>query len=408
MNEYYCSYPSLAMDVVMEAFETTEHQGFEPINLGKGMSSFNPFDRVNVQLSNTLLKDYIGYGDINGMMDLRLAICRYYQDWYNYDLTPDRVCITDGASGALTIALAMLLKPGGEVILPESCYPAYKVMVEILNGTCCLVPMKGCAIDLEALPQYISSQTQAIIINSPSNPYGAFLGQEELEAIASLGVPVIFDEVYQSLPLTDQFIPSAISYCDRHLIVNSLSKSLAIAGFRVGYLIVPEAQVKLMTNVKAVLNMCTSLPSQIIAAKLMPHWDLLVNQHCRMLRQNWDLFKQTAQDLGLSLRTHPQVGFFALVDVTKAEESAMALSLDLAQNHALCSTPGVDFHQSDNAFLRLNFACPSHHIEIGLSRLANYLMNAQFVANPSSITPRKSLPARSDRTYSASRCYEVQ
>lgn len=382
MNQYYCSYPSLAMDVVRKAFESSDRQELEPIDFGKGTSSFNPFDRVDVQLSNTLLKNHIGYGDINGIMDLRLAICRYYQDLCDYDLAPERVCITDGASGALMIALAMLLKPGGEVILPESCYPAYKVMVEILKGTCCFVPMKGDAIDLEALPNYISAQTQVIIINSPSNPYGLFLDLEELEEISNLGIPVIFDEVYQSLSLTDQFIPSAIHHCDRHLIVNSFSKSLAIAGFRVGYLIVPETQVELMTNVKAVLNMCTSLPSQIVATQLMQNWDILVNQHRRMLRQNWDLFKRTAQRLGLSLRTQPQAGFFALVDMMEVEGNVMEISLDLAQNYALGSTPGVDFHQSNNAFLRLNFACPSHHIEIGLSRLADYLMDAKFVANP--------------------------
>lgn len=374
MSKNYRFYPPLAMDEVMEAFSRANHHGLEPLNFGKGVSSFNPFDYVDTQLSSFNLGKHVAYGDINGLMSLRQAICRYYQEKFDYDLTPERVCITDGASGALTIALAMLVESGGEIILPESCYPAYKIFAQIFEANCRFVPLKdNRCIDIEQLPRLISKKTQAIIINSPSNPYGAFLREDELEAITSLGIPVIFDEVYQPLSLTDEAIPSAIQFSDRHIIVNSFSKSLAIAGFRVGYMIVPEAQTQLMTNVKAILNMCTSLPSQVVAETLLGHWDTLVNKHRLMLRDNWVAFKRVTDRLDLKLLSQPEAGFFTTIDISTTRQNAMQVALELARHHAISSSPGIDFQDRDSSFLRLNFACDARQIETGLARIADYL-----------------------------------
>ena len=374
MFDNYRSYPSLAMDEVMGVFEQVDHQHQEPINFGKGVSCFNPFDYVDASLNSENLRRHVGYGDINGLKSLRHAICRYYGEKFDYDLAPQRVCITDGASGALNIALAMLLATGGEIILSESHYPAYKVLAQIFEARCILAPIRDdYCIDVEQLPRFINHKTQAILINSPSNPHGAVLSADDLQAIARLGVPVIFDEVYQSLPLGAKPIPSAIHYSDRHMLVNSLSKSLAIAGFRIGYLIVPESHVQLMTNVKAILNMCTSLPSQMLAEKLFRHWDVLVGKHRQMLLGNWRTFEQMVHHFDLRLRSRPNAGFFALMDVAEANRDAMQVSHELARYYALGSTPGTDFQHYDNAFLRLNFACHPHQVKLGLARLANYL-----------------------------------
>ena len=359
----------------MAAFEGAEHRLIEPVNFGKGVSSFNPFEHLAADPAPLDFGAHTGYGDIKGLEGLRRLIARHYQEHFDYDLCPERICITDGASGALTIAMAMLMDgAGAELVIPDSCYPAYRVLARLFNARVRRAPMRdGGHVDLERLPQQLTRKTRAILIDSPGNPHGTYLSADELDALARLGLPVIFDEVYQPLALGEQIIPSAIHHADQHLIVGSLSKSLAIAGFRVGYLIVPEAQVALMTNVKAVLNMCTSLPSQVLAEHLYEHWDGLIDKHRAMLRQHWAIFRRTAAHLGLRLRGEPGAGFFALVDVADSGRDARELSLDLARNHALGSVPGIDFRDNDHAFLRLNFACPGHQIEPGLGRLAAYL-----------------------------------
>lgn len=369
----YSDYPALAMDEIMDMFANASHQ-HEPINFGKGVSSFNPFEHVAVQLNCDDLSKHVSYGDINGLFSLRQRICDYYRTYFNYELSPERVCITDGASGGLMIALAMLLETGGEIILPQSCYPAYPILAKIFAAQCRFAPLKAnYSVDIERLPQLISRKTKAILINAPSNPHGALLTQDELDALTNLGVPVIFDEVYQSLGLNYTPIPSAIHHTHQHFLVNSLSKSLAIAGFRVGYLIVPEQWAQTMTNVKAVVNMCTSLPSQTIADKLLQHWDGLITKHRALLRHNWVMFKQQTEQLGLELLTEPQAGFFALVDVSKARKPDMQIAQELVQHHAFGAIPGVDFQLQHPCCLRLNFACQTQQIQPGLQRLADYL-----------------------------------
>ena len=380
------SYPSLAMDEIMDIFGTSDDCVFNPIDFGKGVSSFNPLEHVDVELSSSCLAEYVPYGDIKGLMSLRKAICRYYQNNFDYDLSLERVCITDGAPGALMIAFAILLEDGGEIILPESCYPVYHVLTKILKAQFQLVPVKNnFCIDVEKLPDLISNKTRAILINSPSNPHGACLSLKELEAIGSLGVPVIFDEVYQSLSLSDEVIPSAINFSKGHFLVNSFSKSLAIAGFRLGYLIVPEEKVQVMTNVKAILNMCTSLPSQLLTECLLQHWDKLLKKHRAMLRQNWSIFQHTINALGLKLRSQPKAGFFALVDVADVHQDSIEISRELARYYALASVPGIDFQDSNHNFLRLNFACDSDQIKLGLFRLAQYLKFARKGLMPESL-----------------------
>lgn len=374
MQKHYRTYPPLAMDVVTQAFSEADHGTRQPIDFGKGVSSFNPFAYLDMHVLRTDLARCTGYGEINGLWSFRQAIARYYQETFHYDLSPARICITNGASGALSIAFTMLLQTGSEIILSAAYYPAYRVLAQMFGARCRFVPLNTRnAIDVERLPELITPNTRAILVNSPSNPYGAVSTADEIAYMTSLGVPVIFDEVYQSLSLNDDPIPSAITHADQHIIVSSFSKSLAIAGFRVGYIIVPESQIEQVTNVKAVVSMSTSLPSQLVAEQLFQQRDLLWREHRRMLQRNWQLFRRTAQRLGLRLRTHPAAGFFAMVNMTDVAQDSMTVALELVRHAALNSVPGIDFSEDDPHFLRLNFACPTDHIEPGLQRLATYL-----------------------------------
>jgi aspartate/methionine/tyrosine aminotransferase len=374
MHNDYKIYSPLAMDEIMNIFVNHQHDSLEPLNLGKGSSTFNVFDYVDIHLTSTKLAAHTAYGDINGLESLREAICRYYQEKFDYDLSPSRICITDGASGALTIAIGLLVETGDEILLPECCFPLYKIFTHLFGAQYRLIPLnENNCVDVEQLAKLVSAKTKAIIINSPSNPHGAVLSAEELEFISRLGIPVIFDEVYQSLSLNDAPIPSAISLSDQHFIVNSFSKSLAIAGFRLGYLIVPEKQIQLMTNAKANMNMCTSLPSQLLGEALLSHWDYLVANHRNMLINNWKIFKQASDEFGLKLLSHPKAGFFTIVDISETRQDSMTVATNLAKHFAMSTAPSIDFQNAKLDFLRLNFACPSEQIKPALQRLSAYI-----------------------------------
>ncbi|WP_156041506.1 pyridoxal phosphate-dependent aminotransferase [Chondromyces apiculatus] len=374
MRRHQKAYPALTMDRVM--IELGAHAGgdLEPINFCQASSSFNPFEHVDVSLSRDDLGKVTPYASLNGSLGLRRAICRQYREDFGYDLQPERVCITAGATEALLIAFAMLTEPGGEVLLAASHFPPFRCLAHMFGVQCRFAPVnERHALDVEQLSRLITPRTQAIVINSPSNPHGTALTAAELEAVASLDVPVIFDEVYQALALSDERIASAIAFSDRHLIVNSFSKSLSLAGFRLGYLVVPETQMGLVADVKATTSFSSSAAGQAVCEALLEHRVALLGEHRALLRERWRTFSEAAEALGLSLYPAPQASLYGLVDLAPFQRDSARVAVDLARNWAVGVAPGSDFQTPDPRFLRLNYAAPSSQIEPGLRRIASYL-----------------------------------
>jgi len=199
------------------------------------------------------------------------------------------------------------------------------------------------------------------------------LTSAELAVIAELGVPVIFDEVYQQLGLAGDDVPSAIQHSNRHLIVNSFSKSLSLAGYRVGYLISPESETGRVVDVKATTSFSTCSISQTVVEKLLPHWVHLISIHRSFLRKRWQQFATAAQECGLTLLGSPAGGLYGLLDVSECGRSSASIAMELAREYAVAVDPGDDFGSPDPGYLRLNFAGPSQTIEPGLQRIADCL-----------------------------------
>jgi aspartate/methionine/tyrosine aminotransferase len=367
-------YPALYMDKVMQALNQAQQRTMAVINFCQAGSSFNPFDRVDGQLSHRDLATYTAYAPFQGTLGLRQAIRRFYQEKFDQDLALEQICITAGATEALTVAFGMLTKPGGEIILAASHFPPFRCVAHLFDVQCRFAPVNECnCLDVTQLPKLITPKTQAIVVNSPSNPHGAVLSAAELAAIADLGVPVIFDEVYQALGLDTSPIPSAIGHCDRHLLVNSFSKSLSLAGLRIGYLIAPPDQVDRMLDVKATTSFSTNAPGQMLVERLLPHWDSLIDNHRAMLQQQWQQFAQTAHSLGLALLPKPQAGLYGLLNIAASGLNSAEVALALARDFAVGVAPSIDFQTPDPGFLRLNYAAPLAQIEPGLRRIADYL-----------------------------------
>jgi aspartate/methionine/tyrosine aminotransferase len=374
MRQYHIQYP-LAMDEVWRLFQRNSPEHLRPLDLGRGVSSFNVLNHIDLRLTQGELRKHTAYGDINGLPSLRAGIARLYAEQFDYELDPRRICITDGASGALMLVYALLSGNGQQVILPDASFPIYRIYANLFKMQYQLAPLhpENQHVDLAALERKITPDVAAVLINSPSNPHGAVLTAEELATLAALPVPVIFDEVYQALPLHDRIIPSAITYSKNNFIVNSFSKSMAIAGFRLGYLIVPESYIEQVSNAKASINVCTSLPSQLIGELLLRKWDELISKHRSMLQKNWREMQRQVAYHSLPLRSMPEAGFFASFDTHGTGKDSMRVAVDLVEQHALNSVPGIDFASLDPNFIRLNFACPHEDIAPAMERLAAYL-----------------------------------
>lgn len=390
--------PTLGLDRVNQLLGRAASPFLPTLNLAPGQSSFQVEPLLGLELSAEATGTLGAYGELNGARALREQICAHYASRYHHTLSPEQVCITNGASEGIALILSLLLRPGMELLMGASCYPAYRPLHLLFRGQRREVPMRpDFNLDVAAIPALLTPTSGALLVNSPSNPFGTILSPQDLEALAELPIPVIFDEVYQALPLqAGRQVPSAVALTDRHFVVGSFSKSVAAPGLRVGYVISPPHLADELVNIKALLSVCTSPSAQAMASILLRHWDRVVTAHQRMLQQHWQHFSGLCTRLRLPLLVEPQAGFFATLRLptelpphtrralhagqssssscTRAQQPlSLELALMLAEEYALGVVPGTDFQDQGEDFIRLNFSVPYVQLEPALQRLRSVL-----------------------------------
>jgi aspartate/methionine/tyrosine aminotransferase len=363
----------LALDKILDLCDASAAAGTPVTDLCSGSSMYDITPLVDFSCAGAELAPAIRYGELQGRETLRVRLSELYANEYGLDISPSRFLITDGASGALAIALMTLLDPGDQVILPAVGFPIYKTLVQMVGAECVFAPLdEEFKYDIGALRQLITKRTRVIIVNSPSNPHGAVLTRPEMEQLLALGLDVISDEVYRLLAHDH----SAISFSeltDRHFVVDSFSKAYALAGFRIGYAIVPAKYASTARTIKATLNVSTSLPAQILAERVLQRHDTLIHHHRTYLEANRDLFLDLCRANGLAVVLRPTAGFYGLIDVSAAAPDSFELARDLIGRYHVAVCPSFDFGRPDPRFFRINFSCPPQHIQDALPKIAAFL-----------------------------------
>ena len=219
----------------------------------------------------------------------------------------------------------------------------------------------------------INSKTKLILVNSPSNPLGTVSGRDELEYLCSLGVSVISDEVYEAFCFGSPYV-SSCEVSDETFIVGSLSKSFALAGLRLGYLVLPASENPYdIWNIKACVNFCTGIATQRIGLHLMRQADAVFGAHSAYLARNRQLLFDTCERLGLRLLFPDPAGFFALVDTSQLDRPVLEVARDLVAEHRLGIMPANDFGPDAGSFIRINFAAAEQDVVEALTRIQRYM-----------------------------------
>jgi len=353
--------------------------GPRPIDLCRGSSGFNVQQYIDLGLAHPGLDKLARYQDSAGLPLLRDGLSTMLCEAHGVDISPDRICVTDGASGALLVALWSMLDPGTEALIPEWAYPFFKVLVSMVGAKCVFVPVTDeFKFDLDELEKRVTPRTRAIILNTPVNPFGSVYTKEELARITSLGIPVVSDEVYSLLVHTGA-APSVLEIEGEHVVAGSFSKIFSLPSLRIGYLVLPAHKVERIVAIKRHLNVVTSIPSQLLAGQIVKHWRKLAGAHVSYLRDCRQVFLKEARDLSL-LRV-PEAGLFATVDVSNYGRSDV-VARDLCRRENLAVAPSSDFEAADAndcqvtrplEFLRVNYCADATDLPDGISRLKRYL-----------------------------------
>jgi len=375
-----CVSPFYVMDLMAKA-KSLEETGRDIVHMEVGEPDFPTPQPIIDAAKSFLDTGNVHYTRAQGLPALCEKIAAYYQQEYQVDVSPERIFITPGASGALTVALATLLDAGDEVLSCAPGYPCNTNLVTLFGGKVKAVSVdesNGFQLSGTAIRQSWGDLTRGVMIASPSNPTGTLISSEQLEGVVSAVKAeagfLISDEIYHGLVYQQRAV-SALEFSDNVFVVNSFSKFFGMTGWRLGWLIVPEYAVAAANRLMQNLYIAAPTHSQYAA---LVAFDDETRQilHARRdeFKRRRDVLYTGLKALGFNVTDKPEGAFYIYVDCSAFTQDSYAFALELLEKAGVAVTPGKDFGSSEpERYLRFAYTTSMERIELGLVRIASFL-----------------------------------
>ena len=323
------------------------------------------------------------YTQATGLEALRERISDWYKKRFDVDVPARRIVITAGASAALQLACLALIEAGDEVLLPDPSYPCNRHFVTAADGCPVLIPTTAAErfqLSADKVEAAWTEKTRGVLLASPSNPTGTSIAPDELRRIHDVvtrrGGITIVDEIYLGLSYEEQFGHTALAIDDQIVSINSFSKYFNMTGWRLGWMVVPDAIVPAVERMAQNLFICASTVSQYAALACFEDASIAEYERRRAefkARRDWFIPQLNA--LGLTVPVMPDGAFYAWADCTEfAEKLGISGSWDFAfevmRRAHVAITPGRDFGHADTGnFVRFSTASSMAHLEEAIVRL---------------------------------------
>ncbi|WP_347266377.1 aminotransferase class I/II-fold pyridoxal phosphate-dependent enzyme [Paracoccus sp. (in: a-proteobacteria)] len=365
--------PFIVMDV-MEAARRAEAAGRHIIHMEVGQPSTPAPEGARRALA-AALDQPLGYTVALGLPELRRGIAGLYRRWYGVDLDPARVVVTPGSSGAFLLAFSALFDAGDRVALGEPGYPSYRQILRAMS----LEPV-GIQTRIEdryqPRPADIPADVQGLILASPGNPSGTVLRRDELAALsaraAELRVNLISDEIYHGLDYGAGF-HSALEVTDEVFVINSFSKYFSMTGWRIGWMVVPEDQIRTVERIAQNMFICPPHASQVAALAALD-CSAEADANLAVYAQNRKLMLERLPQIGFHRIAPPEGAFYIYADVSDLTDDSLKFCAEILEKAGVAVTPGLDFDPRRGArTLRFSYARSSADIAEGLERLAAFM-----------------------------------
>ena len=323
------------------------------------------------------------YTQATGLEALRERISGWYRQRFDVDVPARRIVVTAGASAALQLACLALIEAGDEVLLPDPSYPCNRHFVTAADGCPVLIPTTAAErfqLSAAKVEAAWTDKTRGVLLASPSNPTGTSIAPDELRRIHDVvthrGGITIVDEIYLGLSYDAQFGHSALAIDDQIVSINSFSKYFNMTGWRLGWMVVPDAVVPAVERLAQNLFICASTVSQYAALACFEDASIAEYERRRAefkARRDWFIPQLNA--LGLTVPVMPDGAFYAWADCTEfAKKLGISGSWDFAfevmKRAHVAITPGRDFGHADTGnFVRFSTASSMAHLEEAIVRL---------------------------------------
>ena len=358
-------------------------QGGRPmIYLNIGEPDFTAAPAVVAAARRCMAAGDTQYTQATGLPALREAIAAWYGTRFGINLAASRIMVTAGASAALQLATLALVDDGDEVLLPDPSYPCNRHFVAAAGGRPVLLPAgpaQRFQLDAEAVTRAWGPRTRGVLLASPSNPTGTSIERAEMQRIAhavrARGGFTLVDEIYLGLSYDERFGHSALGHGDDLIVVNSFSKYFGMTGWRLGWLVLPEALVAPVEKLAQNLYICPSSIAQQAAVACFEPASLAEYERRRTaFRERRDFIVPALERLGFKVPVVPDGAFYVYADVSAHSPSSWDFCFDMMQRAQVALTPGRDFGpHAGERHMRLSFASSMGELEAAVQRLASAL-----------------------------------
>jgi aspartate aminotransferase len=321
----------------------------------------------------------IKYAPSDGMPGLKKAIVQYTEKNYGRTIDPANVIVSDGAKHSIFNLLYALINPGDQVIVLAPYWVSYPEMVKMVNGIPVIVtPADGSFCPkISEIEKAVTSSTRAIIVNSPNNPSGAIFSDELIHQIVDLcekkNIYLFMDDIYHKLVFDGKKIEPVYNFTKKDIestniiVINGLSKTYGMTGFRIGWIVGNRKLVKVMTNIQSQTTTCNSPICQVAGEAALTGDQGCVVELIATIQKNRDTVIRELRSIPGVKVEKPEGAFYCLPDFSACNKDSMALADFLLKKALVVTVPGREFGMEGH--LRLSYAGAASEVADGMARI---------------------------------------
>ncbi len=371
--------PFIVMDVVAAAARL-EAEGQRVVHLEVGQPAASPPRAALLAAQAALARGRLGYTETLGIASLRSRIARYYREVYRLDLDPARVAVTTGSSGGFILAFLALFEPGDRVALANPGYPPYRHILAAIGCEPVLIDTSAAtrwALTPEALiAEHRRKPLAGLVVASPANPTGTMIAPTTfahlLAAAESEGIKVISDEIYHGLDYAFA-ADTAAKLSERVVVINSFSKYFCMTGWRIGWMIVPEAMVRVVERLQG--NLAISVPT---LAQVAAEAALDGREEMEAVKRGYEVNRRILTEglpaAGLDRFLPVDGAFYLYADISRFSNDSLDFARRMLTEAGVAATPGIDFDPvNGHNFLRFCYAGAAGEMREAVERIGAWL-----------------------------------
>jgi aspartate aminotransferase len=371
-----------AFDVLVKA-RALEATGRSVVHLEIGEPDFPTPPHIVEAAKLALDQGWTRYGPTQGLPELREAIAEYVSRSRSISVSSRNVCVVPGAKPILFFSMLALLEPGDEVVYPDPGFPIYRSMIRYLGAKPVPVPLlesRGFSFDLDVLRDKLSSRTRLLILNSPQNPTGGVIPDEDLREIAALvrdrDLMVLSDEIYSRIYYTAE-APSSIAtlpgMLEKTILLDGFSKTYAMTGWRLGYGVMPEWLVEGVNKLMVNSNSCAASFTQRAALAAIAGPQAAVDNMVAQFRQRRDVFCHALNTITGFRCAPPGGAFYAFANVEQTGMPSKDLADFLLERAGVACLNGGSFGTHGEGYIRFSFANSLENLQEAVERIVKYM-----------------------------------